>query len=349
LDPGIDAVPLSVALVAGALSALNPCGFPFLPAFLSFYVGAEEQALPPAPNRLLQGLAVGLGVTAGFVAVFAVVAVPVQLGASLVADAVPWVGFAAGVVLAAVGLATLAGRHLWLPVRARLAPRRERRAAAVVLFGAGYGLASLGCTLPVFLVLVGASLAADGTAASVAVFCAYVLGMAVILCALSVGAGLLRGGLARNLRRLLPYANRLAGALLAVAGVYVAYYWWRLERGPSATLADDPVVGAVARYTARLETLARGDAAALVAVAAVGVAAAAAVGLWRWRGSRLGRSALLALAVAVFAGCGSGVEESAETGAAPDRLQDVAGIETLAAAFDERPGEPRLILLLAPT
>jgi cytochrome c biogenesis protein CcdA len=32
-------VPLSVALVAGALVALNPCSVPLLPAFLSYCSG----------------------------------------------------------------------------------------------------------------------------------------------------------------------------------------------------------------------------------------------------------------------------------------------------------------------
>ena len=58
--PGVDGVPVSVALVAGALAAVNPCGFPLLPAFLSFYVGADEERLPRAPSRALQGVLVWL-------------------------------------------------------------------------------------------------------------------------------------------------------------------------------------------------------------------------------------------------------------------------------------------------
>jgi len=40
-------VPLSVALVAGALVALNPCSLPLLPPFLSYYL----RCLSRAPNR----------------------------------------------------------------------------------------------------------------------------------------------------------------------------------------------------------------------------------------------------------------------------------------------------------
>ncbi len=50
-----------------------------LPAFLSLYVGARETQLPSAPSRALQGLLVGLLVTAGFLAIFAVLAILIPL------------------------------------------------------------------------------------------------------------------------------------------------------------------------------------------------------------------------------------------------------------------------------
>src|SRR2546421_10052231 len=87
-------VPVSVALVAGGLSVLNPCGFPLLPAFLSFYLGAEEERLPRASTRVLQGLTVGALVTLGFLGLFAVVGLPISLGVSALADAIPWAGIA---------------------------------------------------------------------------------------------------------------------------------------------------------------------------------------------------------------------------------------------------------------
>ena len=54
----IDSVPVSVALVAGGLAVVNPCGFPLLPAFLSFYLGADERQLPRVATRVLQGIVV---------------------------------------------------------------------------------------------------------------------------------------------------------------------------------------------------------------------------------------------------------------------------------------------------
>lgn len=283
----METVPFSVALVAGGLAVLNPCGFPFLPAFLSFYVGADERSLPRAPNRILQGFGVGAAVAAGFLGLFALIALPITYGARLVADLIPWLGVALGASLAAVGLVAASGRHLSLRMPVRIHARRERRAGAMVAFGAGYGLASLGCTLPVFLALIGASLGTGGPAGSLAVLGAYGAGMTVVLIGLAITAALVRTGLAQILKRLLPHMSRIAGGLLVVAGGYLTYYWLRLELGPSATLADDPIVGLVTRYTARLESLARGEGIAILAVAAAAVAVAAAAGIWQWRRQRI--------------------------------------------------------------
>ena len=93
-EVSINSVPISIALVAGGLSVVNPCGFPLLPAFLSFYFGAEEEQLPPASTRVAQGLVVGGLVALGFLGFFALVGLPVSFGVGSVARAVPWAGLA---------------------------------------------------------------------------------------------------------------------------------------------------------------------------------------------------------------------------------------------------------------
>jgi cytochrome c-type biogenesis protein len=165
----IDTVPLSIAFAAGGLAVVNPCGFPLLPAYLSIYLGADEGQLPAAPTRILQGLIVGALVALGFLGFFAVAGLPVSFGLSVVADAVPWLGLATGALLALLGVAVLLGGEVRLPVRLRVGIRRERRPTSMLMFGVAYGAASLGCTLPIFLALVGASVGAG----KVAVFVAY--------------------------------------------------------------------------------------------------------------------------------------------------------------------------------
>src|SRR6266581_7883764 len=282
----MNTVPVSIALVAGGLAVVNPCGFPLLPAFLSFYLGADEQQLPRAATRVLQGLLVGALVTAGFVGLFALVSLPVSFGVALVARAVPWAGLVTGALLAFAGLVVISGRRLPMPVHLQLPVHRERRLGAMLLFGVGYGAASLGCTLPLFLALVGASLGG----AKLTAFVAYGIGMAVVLMALSVLVALAREGATRLVRPALPYMTRIAGLLLLASGGYLFYYWARLRFGDTATVADDPIVSFGVRFSGQVRSFADGRGSTLVAIAGAIVALALVSSIWQRRRRALRRS-----------------------------------------------------------
>lgn len=278
-------MPLALALVAGALAGVNPCGFPLLPAFLSFYVGADESALPRASARVAQGLMVGLFVALGFLAVFVALGVPIAYGVTQLTSAIPWAGFGIGVAMVAAAVAGLAGRALYIAPSRIARVERRRRPPKMVWFGAAYAVCSLGCTLPVFVALVGASLATASVVEGVIVFGAYGFGMVTMLMALSLGAALARNGLERALKRLLPYMHRIASGLLLVAGAYLTYYWSRVIWSPPATLGRDPLIGAMTRF-ASLVQRAAGSSGGRIAVLLAGgvVAVGIAVAAWQWSG-----------------------------------------------------------------
>ncbi len=278
-------MPLALALVAGALASVNPCGFPLFPAFLSFYVGAEEAALPRAPTRVAQGLVVGFLVAAGFLAVFVVVGVPIAYGVTQLTSAIPWAGFGIGILMVVAALVGLAGRAVYLSPRRPLRVERRRRPATMVWFGAAYAVCSLGCTLPIFVALVGASLATASVVEGVIVFGAYGLGMTTMLMALSLGAALARDGLARRLKRLLPHMQHVASSLLLIAGAYLTYYWARVIWSPPRSLGEDPLVGAMTRF-ATLVQRAAGSSGGRVGVLVAGGAVAVGIGvaMWQWSG-----------------------------------------------------------------
>src|SRR5919106_446532 len=112
-----DVPPVLLALTAGGLSVVNPCGFALMPAFLSLYVGVDDDRLPAARSRVLQGLFVGAAVSGGMLAVFALVGFPIVYGAVQLTQAVPWGGLVVGLVLFFMGVILLGGRHLSLALR----------------------------------------------------------------------------------------------------------------------------------------------------------------------------------------------------------------------------------------
>jgi cytochrome c-type biogenesis protein len=214
---------VSFAFVAGTVATVNPCGFALLPAYLARRVGVEDGSRGGA-DAVSRALAVGGVTTAGFMLVFGTIGTAIGLGARELTRALPWAGLVIGVTLVLAGAAVLAGGHL----RLRLPqPRRRSTGGGLrgdVLFGIGYGTASLSCTLPIFLAATGSAVTGS-LAGSALGFLAYAAGMGTILTALAVAAALSQQGLARVLRRLVPYVNRVGGALLALAGAYVVYYW----------------------------------------------------------------------------------------------------------------------------
>lgn len=217
------------AFSAGMIATLNPCGFGMLPAYLAYFIGlaGDDRGLR---RGALQGAGVGLGMTGGVLTVFLGAGVLVSAVGTAVARAIPWLSVAIGAAVVAVGL-TMLIRPGWQPGLAIGNPVGRRPALvqrgghrAFYLFGVGYGVASLGCTLPVFLMVMTQALAAGGLRPGVMVFLAYGLGMGSVLLALSVAAGLGRGALAAGLHGLVPHMRWVGALGMIGAGGYLIYY-----------------------------------------------------------------------------------------------------------------------------
>lgn len=272
---------LAFAVMAGALAMLNPCSFALLPAFLSVSLHSQD-ATRASSTRALHAVVVGLLVTAGAVSIFTVVGVPIALGAGQLTRAVPWIGFTLGMALAVVAVLTLAGKRIPLPDR-RVRTNHHRGAGGLLLFGAGYGIASLSCTLPIFLVVVGASLTNSGGLAALVVFAGYAAGMAVVLTALAVGVGLLRDTITRALTALLPRLRWLTGGLLGLTSAYLLYYWGSALFTTTGTRAHDPLITAIDRTSATIQSWATNGAGFWLLLGAAGILALVLLrALWRW-------------------------------------------------------------------
>jgi cytochrome c biogenesis protein CcdA len=218
---------LAFAFSAGILATLNPCGWAMLPTFVSCYLGAREGDYEQRTftNRATEGLTLGVLVTVGFLTVFGIASVIVSAGLRLVVQYMPFAALITGIVLVLLGLWLLAGRSLpfSLPIP-QVGNSHARNPKSAFVFGIGYAFASLSCTLPIFLAIVGASLTTSGFAASALMFSAYAFGMATVLISVSLGTALLKGAVAQWFRKLLPYVYRLSAVMLILAGLYLIWY-----------------------------------------------------------------------------------------------------------------------------
>ncbi|MCG6929719.1 MAG: sulfite exporter TauE/SafE family protein [Desulfofustis sp.] len=224
---------LGYAFGAGMVAAVNPCGFVMLPVYLSLYLGADEQQFEQRSwfFRLARAVGVSSIVTAGFGLLFGVIGVIVSAGGSFLLHLMPWISIIIGAALILLGIWMMLGRHLSLDFMTALSARiGDPRAISVkgfFLFGLGFGATSLGCTLPIFLVVVGGSLTAGDFMSGLIQFLFYILGTGTILLILSVAMAFIKGGAVVALfRKIIPYVNTISGILLILAGGYICYYWF---------------------------------------------------------------------------------------------------------------------------
>ena len=223
--------PLGFAFAAGMASAVNPCGFAMLPAYLGLYLGSNQEA--PPKRQLGKALLVGLSVTAGFVVLFGTAGVIIAIGArSAVVGILPWLGLGIGIILAVTGAWMVGGGKLYSGLAARAASRigdpSQVNPKGYFLFGLSYGTASLGCTLPIFLTVVGTSLAVSDLGASFGQFLLYALGMGLVIMALTLGLAVAKGAMVGAVRKALPYVQPVGAWLMVIAGAYIVFYWLTL-------------------------------------------------------------------------------------------------------------------------
>lgn len=225
-------LPVGFAFGAGMVSAVNPCGFAMLPAYLSLYLGAEEDDFrkrSPA-QRTLRALLIGVIVSLGFILLFGLAGVVVSAGGKAILGVMPWVGAVIGAVLMLMGIWMFAGKGLYTGVFERFAERigdpKAMSVRSFFLFGLAYGLASLSCTLPVFLAVIGSSVATGSFASGAGQFLSYGLGMASVLLTLTLALAFFKHGMVLWFRKSVPYVQLASAVLLVVAGGYIIYYWW---------------------------------------------------------------------------------------------------------------------------
>ena len=226
----LNELPLVFALGAGVAAAFNPCGFAMLPAYLGLYLGANEPQSPSIVSQIGKALLIGATVSAGFVLLFALAGAVIALGArSALGSVLPWIGITIGILLTLVAAWLVSGGKLYTALAQQLSEKfgnpGQTNIRGYFIFGLSYGLASLSCTLPIFLAVIGTSFASASIWTSFAQFVLYALGMGAVILALTLGIALFKTAMVGMMRKAMPIIAPLGNWLMLIAGAYIVFYW----------------------------------------------------------------------------------------------------------------------------
>jgi cytochrome c-type biogenesis protein len=216
------ALPFGYAFGAGMLAAFNPCGFGLVPAYLGLHLGR---------GRLRGAASFGIVVGVTVVLLFAAGGLALASVGETLARWLPWIGLVVAGLMVGLAAHLLTGGTA--PGGAGLtgaADRLGRIASApgvpgAAAFGLAFALTSLGCTLPLFLSVLGASLTTASPLAALGAVTLFGLGLSAVLIGLGVVAALLGTAALSWAHGAGRVVEAAAPALLLLGGAYAAYYW----------------------------------------------------------------------------------------------------------------------------
>lgn len=236
---------LSLSFIRGMLAAVNPCGFILLPTYLLYFLGLSSSDAGVQRAPVARALVVSAAVSAGFLTVFLGVGAIAEFFTSWVVGNAKYLTAVIGAAFVVLGIAMLFGYRLPINTPKLDAGGRDRTLWSMFVYGIAYAVASIGCTLPLFLSTLFGTADRSGYLAGLANVVAYGAGMALLITALTVTLAVANVGLLRVLRSGMQYVEMIAGALVLLSGLYLLWYFWRIDIQEST---DDSVTGLVERW-----------------------------------------------------------------------------------------------------
>lgn len=215
-----------LAFSAGLVVAFNPCGAALLPSYLVYLLSAPGFA--KSRQGWFVGLQSGLLISGGFALLFALAGWALYQFGHIVFLIAPIASLAMAVML------MILAWYLWsghLPASGTLGifSRRIEKIAkrgsplSFLTYGMSYGLASLTCSLPVFLAVMAQGLS-QGRFVGIN-FLWFTFGMTVVVTTLSIMATTFNSLVNRFIQDAMPHIQKLSAGVMVLASGYLFWYW----------------------------------------------------------------------------------------------------------------------------
>jgi cytochrome c biogenesis protein CcdA len=264
---------MSLSFIRGMVAAVNPCGFILLPTYLMYFLGLQGKLPGSQRASLTRALKVSAAVSSGFLAVFLVVGIISEAFTGWVVRNAKYATLPIGIALIVLGVAMFAGFKLPISTAASLGSgKRDNTVRSMFVFGVAYALASLGCTIGLFIATLFGTADREGYVQGVANIVVYGLGMALLVSALTVALAFANTSMLKLLRNGMQYVDRIAAFFVVLSGAYLLWYFYWVDIREEG----DPITDWAARQQAEATQFLSNNwqSVAIVLAAVVGLAVA---------------------------------------------------------------------------
>lgn len=217
----MDPILISFSFLAGLQAFFAPCSIALIPAYVGYYV-RQETGNENKIQQLLFGLKAGSFASLGLLSIYVIFGLILAFLGKLIAPFIPWIELITGGILLFLGSAALLGYEFALkpPVVFNV---QENGVKKFYFFGVAYALGAVGCTLPIFLLVIFQALAQRGPLGAFVNFTVYALAMTSLMITFSLAAAISKTAIHRFLTKYMTVIQKSAGVLILLAGVYLLY------------------------------------------------------------------------------------------------------------------------------
>jgi len=220
---------MSLSFIRGMVASVNPCGFILLPTYLMYFLGISGTLPGSQRASLRRALLVSAAVSTGFLSVFLVAGVIAYNFTTWINENAKYATGFIGAALLVLGIALLFGYKVPFMTPQVRTGEKDTTVRAMFVYGIAYAVASIGCTIGLFMATVFSTTAREGVIEGVGNTLAYGAGMALVVSALTVSLAVANTGLLKFLRNGLQYVDRIAAAFVILSGMYLLWYFYWVD------------------------------------------------------------------------------------------------------------------------
>ncbi|MFW6269294.1 MAG: cytochrome c biogenesis CcdA family protein [Bacillota bacterium] len=219
---------LSLSLTAGMLAAFNPCGVILLPTYIA-YLFTNKYETSSFIKLFFLGLKTGGTMTLGFLTIFLLAGIAISLVGNLIFNIIPQLAIITGLIFIILGLLLLINSDNFNFSSSYISTLgdkiKQKNYLNFYIYGIGYAVVSLGCTLPVFMIAVFTSFTTGNIYQGIINFSLYALGMGIVVTAITIFSLITQDAVNKWLKKIIPYINTTAAIFILITGLYLIYYW----------------------------------------------------------------------------------------------------------------------------
>lgn len=182
-----------------------------------YYLGKE--------STIRKAILGGFACTLGLISIFSVFGLIGTMIGKLAQTIIPWLILVAGLIIIVMGLTMLIGIKfptLFIPVRAT----GRKGFIGMYLYGLAYGLATFGCSAPIFLSILLYSIITGGIFDGIITFIVYSSGMGLPLIMTTVLVVMAKDMMYKKIFKAMPLIEKVGGIFLIIIGFYLLYYYY---------------------------------------------------------------------------------------------------------------------------